>query len=93
MSRCARPPGAASAPRNRARARFLTPGGGCYAPPLKTALRVRFARLTPQGAAAPRLRRFPLLSVYQKNMKLAVVCRCPRWPRLKDEVFRRNAEL
>ncbi len=67
MLRFAHPPGAASAPRNRARARFLTPGGGYYAPPLKNALRVVFARLTPQGAAAPRQAGSPRWFVFQKQ--------------------------
>ena len=53
MPRFARPPGAASAPRNRARARFLTPGGGCYAPPLKNGTSCPFLPGSPPRGLPP----------------------------------------
>ena len=81
MPRFARPPGAASAPRNRARARFLNPGGGCYAPPLKNALRVVFARLTPQGAAAPPAKPVPPAGLFIKERRFQSIRRHGPWRR------------
>jgi hypothetical protein len=70
----------------------ICPEGGAT-PPLKTALRVRFDRLTPQGAAAPRQSRFPPLICLSKRRQLAVVCHCPSWRPSKYEVCLKNGKL